>query len=123
MRLIRLTFKFEEQQRLVVRLYDTEESDPDAKVARMVPQDADFIGEVQCLIAQIMGARGCLVTMKIVNSVHPSRAKGSITLHAEEVKNSNALVRLQITGERLDRKVRGFVLQRGTATWFPNAGM
>jgi hypothetical protein len=69
-------------------------------------ESQDFVGEVTCQLAQIMGARGATFTGKIVNSLLPSRSRGTVTLRGEEVQNANARVAFQVAAEHLENKVR-----------------
>jgi hypothetical protein len=104
-KLIRVSYRFEETQKLVIRLFDVDDA-AKTQSTRLDLSKQDFIGEIHTSMAQVMGSRGSSYTGSIQNPSHPSRAKGTITVRGEEVKNSNALVVLQFVGEALDKKVR-----------------
>ena len=104
-KLIRLQYKFEEVQKLVVQVYDVDTALASQSAALNLGSQ-DFIGEIECTVAQIMSSRGCSLTQPIKNAGKPGRAKGTVTLHCEEVKNSNALVHLRLSADALDKKVR-----------------
>jgi hypothetical protein len=66
----------------------------------------DYVGFVECQLAQIMGGRGASYTGRIVNNHSRARSVGTITIRGEEVKNANAKVSIQFAGEKLDNKAR-----------------
>ncbi len=125
-KLIRVPYHFEQQQRLVARVYDID-SVTGPTSASIVLERQDFIGsvhtlqfqcnhsdnfvvcagsgEITCMLAQVMGARGATLRENIRNTTTPSRAKGLLTIRGEEVKNANALITLQLSAEALDKKV------------------
>jgi hypothetical protein len=104
-RLLRVPFHFEERQRLIARVYDID-SVSGTDSAAVVLERQDFIGEVSCFLADIMGSRGCTFRAAITNTAAPARAKGTLTIRGEEVRNANALVTLELSAESLDKKVR-----------------
>ncbi len=103
-RLIRAKYKFEEVQTLVIKLFDIDSS-MHSRAAEVDLQSQDYIGEITCQFAQIMGSRGSMFRGTITNTVHHSRARGAITVRGEEIKNCNAKLSIQLAAEKLENKV------------------
>jgi hypothetical protein len=99
-----VTYRFEEQQPLVVRLYDID-STMHRQSDTVSLDRQDFIGEIECQLAQIMGSRGCCYRANVANKSHTDRARGWITVRGEEIKNANAKFIFQLAAEKLDNKV------------------
>jgi hypothetical protein len=89
---------------LVVRLYDID-STMHRQGDTVSLDRQDFIGEIECQLAQIMGSRGCCYRANVVNKSHSDRARGWITIRGEEIKNANAKFIFQLAAEKLDNKV------------------
>jgi hypothetical protein len=121
-KLIRMTYKFEEQQPLVVKLFDIDSTMH--RQSDMVPLDRqDFIGEMECQLAQVMGSRGCSYSSGIKNRTHPERARtGTVTIRGEEIKNANGKFVFQLAGEKLDNKVRSRDHLKGIRVWMDFVG-
>jgi hypothetical protein len=65
-------------------------------------EEKDFIGEVQCQVADIVGARGSRLTRAIV---HPRRRySGVLIVTAEEMSDLKMGVRFNVSGTSLDKK-------------------
>ncbi len=103
-KVIRVTYKFEEVQTFVVRMYDVD-STMHTQSDRVNLESQDFLGEIEFKLAQVMGARGTTYRAAVVNKQHSARAMGHIVVHGEEIKNANAKVTFQLAAERLDNKV------------------
>ena len=117
-KLVRASYRFEEVQSLIIRLFDID-STMHCRHDTVDVSSQDFIGEVTCHFAQIMSARGSLFRGPVVNAHHHHRSKGTITVVGEEVKNCNAALTIQLACERLENKVRSSHNRGsgGSSTW------
>ena len=67
-------------------------------------EDQDLIGEMECSLGEIVGARGSSISRKLVIPRNPNKIRGFIHIRAEEVDGVNDLVHLQISSTNLDKK-------------------
>ena len=109
MNLVRVTYRFEEVQELTFKLYDIDSSMHSRHEAVDVGSQ-DFIGQIECQLAAVMGSRGCTFTGRVANPMHASRSVGTLTVRGEEVQNANGLINILLAAEGLENKVRRCVV-------------
>jgi Copine/C2 domain len=89
-----LNYLFEEQQYLKFRVFDSDNGRPKAN-------NANFIGEAECVLGEIIGSKGQQV-IKTLKSSQSSKSTGNLILRCEKVNDNNDSVMLQISGSNLE---------------------
>jgi len=93
---IEMGYRFEEEQNLLLRVFDDDYG----------TKTDDFLGEAFCTLGQIMGARGQILRLKLVDS-KGRETSGSVTVSAEQSPTTAAgrgFLHLKLVGRNLDRK-------------------
>ena len=95
----RLTYLFEETQRLRFEMYDL-----DSKSARL--DDHDYIGSAECTLAEVVTAPNGNALALELNNEREGRAKrnGTLLLSFEELSSCKDDIELQFMGKKLDKK-------------------
>lgn len=103
-------YSFEEIQVLLFRVYDVDTAFKNVPVKTISLQEQQFLGEMDCVLSQIITTPGQSVT----RALQPSKQQavevagmpdlGSLTVTAEEMVNSKSLVEIVIHGSDLDSK-------------------
>jgi len=88
-----LNYQFEARQMLKVEVYD---SDSDSR--RL--EDHDHIGSCECSLGEVLTAQGKGLTRKLVGE----KVDQTITLVAEELLACKEVIKLRLSGKKLDRK-------------------
>ena len=91
---IYLDYRFEEVQKILFNVYDVDN-------ATQSLEDDDFLGCMEATLGQIVSAS---TYMKPLMSKNKSHEMGSITIHAEEVAQSQKYLTIQFAGSHLDKK-------------------
>ncbi|CAN0236864.1 unnamed protein product [Ectocarpus sp. 6 AP-2014] len=89
--LVPATFRFEEVQMLRFDVYDVEGSFTTSDASRLDVRMQASQGTAECALATIMGAHGQM-SVEPLRSPHLPHQKASITIRAEQAKNSSDLV-------------------------------
>eukprot|EP00903_Cladosiphon_okamuranus_P009585 g9125.t2 len=89
--LVPATFRFEEVQMLKFDVFDVDGSFTTADASRLDVSRQASQGTAQCALATVMGAHGQMTTEPL-HSPHLPNQKASITIRAEQAKNSGDLV-------------------------------
>ncbi|CAM9668630.1 unnamed protein product [Pylaiella littoralis] len=89
--LIPATFRFEEVQMLRFDVFDVEGSFTTSDASRLDVSQQARQGRAECALATIMGAHGQTIT-EALHSPHLPHQRASITVRAEQAKNSSDLV-------------------------------
>ena len=103
-KLFRLVYHFESIQSMKFSLYDIDSGFRLANSDQIDLTKQDFIGEVECKLASIVGSIHSTKTLPITNTAKPKRAKGTMTIVAEELAHQNDLVALGFSAKGLDKK-------------------
>eukprot|EP01027_Heterolobosea_sp_BB2_P009704 GEZU01014294.1.p1 GENE.GEZU01014294.1~~GEZU01014294.1.p1 ORF type:complete len:479 (+),score=115.69 GEZU01014294.1:68-1438(+) len=90
-----IDYYFEETQTLRFGVYDIDNASTYSLA------DDDFIGQVECTLGEIVGARGQVLHRPIMNR---NRKTGTMIIRAEEVAANNDTVALQFAGAKLAKK-------------------
>lgn len=103
-------YSFEEVQVLLFRVYDVDTSFKNVPIKKIVLQEQQFLGEMECVLSQIVTTPGQSVT----RALQPSKEQaidvagmpdlGSLTVTAEEMVNSKFVVQIRVHGSDLDNK-------------------
>jgi len=97
LKIIPIDYRFEEIQWIKFAVYDI-----DTPAAPLDKQD--FIGEIQCKLADIVTSKGSTIVRELkLSQTNPSK-RGTITIHAEEIKDFSKQIKLQFQGQHLDKK-------------------
>ncbi|XP_071341821.1 copine-3-like isoform X3 [Trachinotus anak] len=89
-----IDYYFEMVQKLKFELYDIDSDNGSL-------QDADFLGELECTLGQIVSSRK--LTRPLVMKDKAPAGKGTITICAEE-RTDNRVVELNVAARKLDKK-------------------
>ncbi|XP_075899267.1 copine-3-like isoform X2 [Nelusetta ayraudi] len=89
-----IDYYFEMVQKLRFELYDIDSADCSV-------QDADFLGELECTLGQIVSSKQ--LTKPLVKRDKRPAGKGTITLCAEE-RTDNRVVEFEVAARKLDKK-------------------
>uniref|UniRef100_A0AAQ5XMM4 C2 domain-containing protein n=1 Tax=Amphiprion ocellaris TaxID=80972 RepID=A0AAQ5XMM4_AMPOC len=90
-----LDYYFEMVQKLRFEVYDIDSENCSL-------QDADFLGELECTLGQIVSSRK--ITRPLVKKDKRPAGRGTITICAEE-RTDNRVVAFEAAGRKLDKKV------------------
>lgn len=103
-------YSFEEIQVLLFRVYDVDTAFKNVPIKKIVLQEQQFLGEMECVLAQIVTTPG----QSVIRALQPSKEQpidvagmpdlGSLTVTAEEMVNSKFVVELRVHGSDLDNK-------------------
>jgi len=94
---IRVRYTFEATQLLLFVVYDIDDARADLK-------KADVLGEVETTMASVVSSVTGDFTQNLVYRKNPKAKAGTITVIAEEIKESNAEVTFALAGKNLDKK-------------------
>ncbi|XP_074478750.1 copine-3-like isoform X2 [Sebastes fasciatus] len=89
-----IDYYFEMVQKLRFELYDIDSDNCSL-------QDADFLGELECTLGQVVSSRK--LTRPLVMKDKSPAGKGTITICAEE-RTDNRVVEFEVAGRKLDKK-------------------
>ncbi|XP_047205661.1 copine-3-like isoform X1 [Girardinichthys multiradiatus] len=89
-----LDYYFEMVQKLRFELYDIDSEN-------CSPEEADFLGELECTLGQIVSSRK--LTKPLVRRDKTPAGKGTITICAEE-RTDNRVVAFEVAARKLDKK-------------------
>ncbi|XP_077592098.1 copine-3-like [Stigmatopora nigra] len=89
-----IDYHFEMVQKLRFEVYDIDDDNDSL-------QDADFLGELECTMGQVVSSRN-LTKPLFMKDKRPAGA-GTMTVHAEE-RTDNRVVRFEVAGRQLDKK-------------------
>ncbi|XP_037612361.1 copine-3-like isoform X2 [Sebastes umbrosus] len=89
-----IDYYFEMVQKLRFELYDIDSDNYSL-------QDADFLGELECTLGQVVSSRK--LTRPLVMKDKSPAGKGTITICAEE-RTDNRVVEFEVAGRKLDKK-------------------
>ncbi|CAM9341780.1 unnamed protein product [Scytosiphon promiscuus] len=101
--LIPATFRFEEVQMLRFEVYDVDGSFATSNTSKLAVSDQILQGTVECVLASIMGAPDQTLTGALYNPKLPKQ-KASITVRAEQAKNSSDLVAFALGANGLKKQ-------------------
>ncbi|KAJ3185015.1 hypothetical protein HDU87_002581 [Geranomyces variabilis] len=93
---IKMTYYFEEEQRLRFAVYDID------KPNSQNPEDHDFLGSYETTLAAIVSASGQSIQKPLQNQSHPKA--GYIKIAAEEQTDLKHVVKMCFHGSKLDKK-------------------
>lgn len=88
-----LSYKFESRQLMKFAVYDSDEDSNNL-------EDHDFIGSCECSLGEIVSAQGRGLTRSLVGK----KEKQSITISAEEILSSREVLKINLSGLKLDKK-------------------
>ena len=93
-----VSYKFEPRQMLKFDVYDR-----DSKSVKI--QDHDFLGSCECSLGEVVSAQGRGLTRRVIGvGSTTNNTKQSITIVAEEILASREVLKLNLSGLKLDRK-------------------
>jgi hypothetical protein len=92
---IQLVYQFEQVQNLRFLVYDVDNG-------TSTLDDDDFIGSMDCMLAEIAGSRGMTLTRNLKS--RSGKITGSITITADELKQNTEVVTIQFRGIKLPKK-------------------
>lgn len=101
---INLLFHFEIVQPLIFRVYDVDTKYHNMSTKMLELKDQDFLGEANCVLAEIMTVRSRSLTVKLHGKEGHSGNFGSITVHAEETIDSKVAIEMRLRCSNLDNK-------------------
>nr|XP_057915718.1 copine-3-like isoform X1 [Doryrhamphus excisus]XP_057915719.1 copine-3-like isoform X1 [Doryrhamphus excisus]XP_057915720.1 copine-3-like isoform X1 [Doryrhamphus excisus]XP_057915721.1 copine-3-like isoform X1 [Doryrhamphus excisus]XP_057915722.1 copine-3-like isoform X1 [Doryrhamphus excisus]XP_057915723.1 copine-3-like isoform X1 [Doryrhamphus excisus]XP_057915724.1 copine-3-like isoform X1 [Doryrhamphus excisus]XP_057915725.1 copine-3-like isoform X1 [Doryrhamphus excisus]XP_05791572 len=90
-----IDYYFEMVQKLRFEVYDIDEN------VTCSLQDADFLGELECTLGQIVSSRNLKKTL-VMKDKRPAGG-GTITIHGEE-RTDSRVVQFEVAGRQLDKK-------------------
>eukprot|EP00898_Chlorokybus_atmophyticus_P000712 jgi/Chlat1/1641/Chrsp127S01948 len=103
-RQIKLVYNFEALQNIAVRVYDIDSKYDGRSPQDIKLEDQDFLGEMLCLFSEVVTTKHQVLTRPLRNRSLANQARGTITIRAEQMANTNALITCCFRAEGLDAK-------------------
>ncbi|OMP07908.1 C2 calcium-dependent membrane targeting [Corchorus olitorius] len=103
---INVSYHFETVQHLVFRVYDVDTKYHDKPVKALKLDEQEFLGEATCVVSEIVTKRDRSLTINLQskNGAGGSRDLGTITVHAEETRESRIAIEMKLCCSQLDNK-------------------
>lgn len=99
---LQATYNFEKLQPMRLVVYDVDVQEKDNRKLRLAEQD--FLGEAAFVLSDLLTAPGQSLTLPLKDSHNRPLPGCIVTLSAEELPNTNAVVTLALAAQRLDNK-------------------
>ena len=96
---IRCTFFFESRQDLRIAVYDADSSSRDLS-------KHDYLGDVNCTVADVVTARNQLLERALKDEKNPTKRIGTLRVQFQEIKDTSKILSLVMEGRKLDKKGR-----------------